>query len=68
MTPATVGVREEATLRELARFLLRAGIHRALVMEGGKLRGTATTMDVRRGVAGDVPPGQRRPVAEPMRG
>lgn len=54
MTPATFSVRPEATLPELARFLLRAGIHRALVFEGSQLVGIATSYDVLRAVAEDA--------------
>ncbi len=46
MTPAVFHVREGATLPELARFLLQAKIHRALVMDGGHLRGIVTSSDV----------------------
>ena len=53
MMPATFSVRPEATAAELARFLLRAGVHRALVFEGSKLVGIVTTMDVLRAVAGE---------------
>lgn len=54
MTPATFSVRSEATLPELARFLLRGGIHRALVFEGSELVGIATSYDVLRAVAEEV--------------
>ncbi|HEX7088929.1 MAG TPA: CBS domain-containing protein [Longimicrobiales bacterium] len=54
MTRAIFSVRANATVAELARFLLRAGIHRALVMEGGKLIGIVTASDVLRVVAGEV--------------
>lgn len=51
MTPATFSVRPEATLPELARFLVRAGVHRALVLDGSRLAGLVTSMDVLRIVA-----------------
>jgi CBS domain-containing protein len=51
MTAATFSVRPEATVPELARFLLRAGIHRALVFRGSELAGVVTTTDVLRAVA-----------------
>lgn len=51
MTPATFSVRPEATLSDLARFLIRAGVHRALVLEGSRLAGLVTSMDVLRLVA-----------------
>src|SRR5690606_39513244 len=41
----------DLTIQELAKFLLRAGIRRALVMEGGKLAGIVTATDVIRAVA-----------------
>ncbi len=51
MTRAIISVRPQATVQELARFLLRAGMRRALVMEGGKLAGIVTATDVLRAVA-----------------
>ena len=54
MTPATFSVRPEATIPELARFLLHAGIHRALVLEGEALTGIVTTFDVLRAVSGEL--------------
>ena len=53
MTPANFHIHPDATLAELARFLLRGRIHRALVMENGALAGIVTTVDVLRTVAGD---------------
>lgn len=46
MTKATLSVRPDATLLEVARFLVRAGVHRALVMEGGSLVGLVSALDV----------------------
>lgn len=54
MTPATFSVRPEATVRELARFLSRGGIHRALVFEGSRLAGVVTATDVLRALAGST--------------
>jgi CBS domain-containing protein len=51
MTPANFYVAPDATLGELAGFLLRGRIHRALVMEDDKLVGIVTTVDVLRAVA-----------------
>lgn len=51
MTPATFSVRPDATLRELARFLVRGRIHRALVFEDERLVGIVTSMDLVRAVA-----------------
>lgn len=50
MTPATFSVRPEATLAELARFLVQGGVHRALVLDGSTLAGIVTSMDVVRAV------------------
>ncbi len=54
MTPANFHVVPDATLGELAGFLLRGRIHRALVMEHDKLVGIVTTVDVLRAVADPV--------------
>lgn len=54
MTPATFSVRPDATVQELARFLLRGQIHRALVTGEGRLIGIVTTSDVVRAVATGV--------------
>lgn len=51
MTPATFFVRPELTLRELADFLVRGRIHRALVLEHGKLVGIVTSFDALRALA-----------------
>lgn len=51
MTPATFRVRPDATVPELARMLVRAGIRRALVFEGSVLKGIVTGTDVLRAVA-----------------
>lgn len=51
MTPATFTVRPDATLAELARFLVRGEIHRALVLEGERLVGIVTAFDIVRAIA-----------------
>lgn len=51
MTPAAFSVQSDDTVRELARFLLRGRIHRALVLDEGKLAGIVTTYDVLQAVA-----------------
>jgi CBS domain-containing protein len=60
MTPATFSIREEAMMPELAEFLLNTGVHRALVMERGRLHGIVTTTDVLRALAGKVEPQRER--------
>lgn len=51
MTPAQFTVRPDATVEELAEFMWRGRIHRALVVENGQLQGIVTTFDVMRAVA-----------------
>ena len=51
MTPANFHIGPDALLGELASFLLRGRIHRALVMEDDRLIGIVTTLDVLRAVA-----------------
>lgn len=51
MTRATFSVRPDASLPEAARFLQQAGIHRALVFDGGRLLGLVTTMGIVAAVA-----------------
>lgn len=51
MTPANFHIHPDSDLRELAAFLLRGRIHRALVMEDDRLVGIVTTVDVLRTMA-----------------
>ncbi len=51
MTPVAFTVPPTATVTELADFLLRGHIHRAVVEEGGRLLGIVTTFDVLKVVA-----------------
>jgi CBS domain-containing protein len=51
MTPATFTVSPKDSVRDLARFLARGRIHRALVVEDGKLVGIVTAFDVVRAIA-----------------
>jgi CBS domain-containing protein len=51
MTPVSFSVSPDASVEELAQFLVRGRIHRAVVMEDGRLLGIVTTMDVLRGLA-----------------
>lgn len=46
MTKATLSVRPDATVPQVARFLVRAGVHRALVMEGSSLVGVVSALDL----------------------
>lgn len=61
MMPATFSVRRDATVHALARFLTNAAIHRALVVEDGRLLGIVSVSDVVEALAGlevdgDQPP------------
>ncbi|HKJ03371.1 MAG TPA: CBS domain-containing protein [Longimicrobiales bacterium] len=51
MTPVAFSIGPEATLKELAEFLMRGRIHRAVVVEGARLRGIVSSVDVLRAVA-----------------
>ncbi len=51
MTPVSFSVAGSATLVELAEFLVRGRIHRAVVITDGRLQGIVTTMDVLRALA-----------------
>lgn len=51
MTPVTFTVDSGASLQELADFLVRGKIHRALVLDDGRLQGIVTAMDVMEVVA-----------------
>ncbi len=51
MTPAPVTIGPDASLRDLAALLRRGPMHRALVVEGRRLMGIVTTMDVLAAVA-----------------
>lgn len=46
MTPDVFGVGPEATVGELGRFFVRTGLHRALVLDGGRLVGIASVTDL----------------------
>jgi CBS domain-containing protein len=48
MTPAVFTVKPRDTVEEVAKFLLRGRIHRALVVENGQLVGIVTTFDLLR--------------------
>lgn len=51
MTPISFSVDPSSSVRELADFLVRGRIHRAVVLEGGALLGIVTSMDVLRALA-----------------
>jgi CBS domain-containing protein len=51
MTPAAFSVKSHDSIQDLACFLLRERIHRALVIDNGVLVGIATTFDVLQAVA-----------------
>ena len=51
MTPVSFHIHPDSDLRELAAFLLRGRIHRALVMEDDRLVGIVTTVDLIRTMA-----------------
>ena len=51
MTPVSFTIGPDASVRELADFLVRGRIHRAIVSDGMHLVGIVTTMDVLRAVA-----------------
>lgn len=46
MTPDVFGIAPGATVPELAAFLVRAGVHRALVLDGGRLVGIVSVTDL----------------------
>jgi len=51
MTPAFYSVRPDLPVTELADYLARGRIQRAVVVEGGRLIGIVTALDVLRAVA-----------------
>jgi CBS domain-containing protein len=51
MTGATIQVRPTTTVPALARFLVNAGIHRALVVDQGRLLGIVSAFDIVEAVA-----------------
>lgn len=51
MTPVAFSIRADATVRELADFLVRGRIHRAVVVDGERLEGIVTSGDVLRAVS-----------------
>ncbi len=52
MTDVSFGVSPSTSVKELAEFLSRGRIHRAVVLDGQRLVGIVTTMDVLRAIAG----------------
>lgn len=53
MTPAAFTVRPTDAVTEVAKFLLTGRIHRALVVDEGRLEGIVTTFDLLRALVGD---------------
>lgn len=51
MTPVSFSIEPHASVKDVADFLVRGRIHRALVIDGGRLVGIVTAMDVLRAVA-----------------
>lgn len=56
MTPVTFSVSPDASVEELAGFLLRGRIHRAVVERDGRLLGIVTTFDLLRVLATEGEP------------
>lgn len=57
MTPVSFSVEPDTSVSELADFLVRGRIHRALVLEDGRLQGIVTSMDLLKALAdGHVAP------------
>ncbi|MBX6364285.1 MAG: CBS domain-containing protein, partial [Gemmatimonadetes bacterium] len=46
MTPDVFGVAPSATVPELVAFLVRSGVHRALVLDGTRLVGIVSVTDL----------------------
>lgn len=62
MSTRLVSISPGAELRHAAELMRRAGVHRLLVLEDGRLVGLVTATDVMRAVAGgELPPLPRRP-------
>jgi CBS domain-containing protein len=53
MTPVTFSFPASASVKELADFLVRGKIHRAVVVEDGRLQGIITSMDVLKALSED---------------
>jgi CBS domain-containing protein len=56
MTRRVHALPPSATAREAAAHLLRTGTHRVLVMDGDRLLGVVSTMDIMRAMLGEVGP------------
>lgn len=54
MTPVTISVRSSTSVPALASFLVRAGIHHALVVDRGELVGVVSAFDIVQEVAGSA--------------
>jgi CBS domain-containing protein len=56
-------VAPDASVRDVARLMLRERVHRVLVMEGKELRGIVSSLDLVAVMAGEERPGRARPRA-----
>jgi CBS domain-containing protein len=46
MTPVIIQAKESTPVRDIARMMRRKHIHRVFIMEGKKMKGVVTTMDL----------------------
>jgi CBS domain-containing protein len=53
MSPFVLSIESTASLRSAARLMVDENVHRLLVMDGGRLVGIITTMDLLRAFASD---------------
>jgi CBS domain-containing protein len=67
MTPVTISVHTTTSVPALARFLVRAGIHHALVIDDGELVGIVSTYDVVQELAELAPAEEETELPAPFR-
>jgi CBS domain-containing protein len=48
MTPLVLSAVEDTPVEDLARMMLKRGVHRLIIMKNGKLRGIVSSMDLLR--------------------
>jgi CBS-domain-containing membrane protein len=58
MTPDVFGVSPEASIEDLLEFFARTGLHRAMVLEAGKVVGIVSATDLLGLIADEVPASQ----------